>query len=157
MRLLAPLPTTSQVWISEENAYQRFVPGSTGWQAPRSGIAETEESSLVITGSCQAALLFSSVSPDVTRDDVRTLAEILVKQYSRTQTTSGGWVDVRALLDELGVSVLSRKIEDSSIRACCMVSPHHIPAIIHNEASPKFSKRIRPTIQPCPRTVSLDV
>lgn len=136
---------------------------------------EVDESPLVITGSCQAALLFSSVSPDVTREDVRTLAEILVDQYSRAPLSpklidmanypvldpavaaweqgydladkvhedldldlSHGWVDIVALLKGLGVSILSRKLEDCSIRACCMVSPHHIPTIIQNEASPYF-------------------
>lgn len=43
-----------------------------------------EESPLVITGSCYAALMFGSVSPTVSENDVRTLASVMVSQYSRT-------------------------------------------------------------------------
>jgi Zn-dependent peptidase ImmA (M78 family) len=47
-----------------------------------------EESPLVITGSCQAALLFSSASPTVTSDDVHALASVLISQYSRDAVTA---------------------------------------------------------------------
>jgi Zn-dependent peptidase ImmA (M78 family) len=36
---------------------------------------------LVLTGSCQAALLFGSVAPTVSEKDVRTLAQVLIEQY----------------------------------------------------------------------------
>jgi Zn-dependent peptidase ImmA (M78 family) len=42
-----------------------------------------DESPLVVIGSCHAALLFSSLSPTVTTEDVRTLASVLVEQYTR--------------------------------------------------------------------------
>jgi Zn-dependent peptidase ImmA (M78 family) len=41
----------------------------------------TESSPLVVTGSCQAALLFGAVAPTVTEADVLALAEILIQQY----------------------------------------------------------------------------
>ncbi|MGH3812370.1 MAG: ImmA/IrrE family metallo-endopeptidase [Pseudonocardiaceae bacterium] len=157
-----------------QNRWQEIVEALRGGgdDGAAEAALEVEKSPLVIVGSCQAALLFSSVSPDVTREDVRTLAAVLVDQYSgakisptladwASQTTldatipawtqgyelaeaahaeldldlSPGWVDIEALLEDLGVSILSRKLEDRSIRACCMVSPHHIPTIIKNEAS----------------------
>lgn len=42
---------------------------------------EVAESPLVISGSCHATLLFSSLSPTVSREDLRTLASVLVAQY----------------------------------------------------------------------------
>jgi Zn-dependent peptidase ImmA (M78 family) len=51
---------------------------------------------------------------------------------------SGGWVDMASLLRRLDVSVLSRKLEDPSIRACSVVGMHHIPSIIRNETSSFF-------------------
>lgn len=44
----------------------------------------TEETPIVLIGSCQAALLFGSVDPTISEGDVYTLAEVLLKQYSRT-------------------------------------------------------------------------
>jgi Zn-dependent peptidase ImmA (M78 family) len=41
----------------------------------------TEEATLVLSGSCQAALLFGSVAPTVSEKDVRTLAQVLIEQY----------------------------------------------------------------------------
>ncbi|MGH3870515.1 MAG: ImmA/IrrE family metallo-endopeptidase [Pseudonocardiaceae bacterium] len=136
---------------------------------------EVQESQFVIVDSSQVSCLFSSTSPDITPDDVRTLTAVLVDQYStdrvsselagRTNQTipdaaipaweqgydlaetahdefsldlSCGWVDIEALLKELGVAILSRRLEDSGIRACCMVGTHFLPTIIHNEASPYF-------------------
>ncbi|MER7165401.1 ImmA/IrrE family metallo-endopeptidase [Micromonospora sp. NPDC000207] len=42
----------------------------------------TESDSIVVTGSCHAALMFSSMSPTVTPNDVRTVTAVLVEQYS---------------------------------------------------------------------------
>lgn len=50
---------------------------------------EVEESSLVVRGSCHAALLFSSLSPTVTADDVRTLASVLTAQYTPGAVSTG--------------------------------------------------------------------
>jgi Zn-dependent peptidase ImmA (M78 family) len=44
----------------------------------------TEETPIVLIGSCQAALLFGSVDPTISEADVFTLAKVLLKQYSRT-------------------------------------------------------------------------
>lgn len=134
-----------------------------------------EESSLVITGSCHAALMFSSMSPTVSEKDVRTLATVMVEQYSRASITSGlaglsrpvtldsvmlpweqgydlaeaihselnldlssGWVDIVGVLDSLGVSILSRGLDDHDIRACCIAGERHVPAIVRNETSPFY-------------------
>ncbi|MDX5456572.1 ImmA/IrrE family metallo-endopeptidase [Micromonospora tulbaghiae] len=42
----------------------------------------TESSPLVVTGSCHVALMFSSMSPTVTENDVRTISAALIGQYS---------------------------------------------------------------------------
>lgn len=47
-----------------------------------------EDTPLVLTGSCQAALLFGSVSPTVSEVDVYTLGEVLIRQYSRSRSRS---------------------------------------------------------------------
>jgi len=49
----------------------------------------TEETPLVLVGSCQAALLFGSVSPTISEADVYTLGDVLIKQYSRTRNQDG--------------------------------------------------------------------
>ena len=51
-------------------------------QAVEAALA-TDETPLVLVGSCQAALLFGSVAPTVSEADVYTLADVLIKQYSR--------------------------------------------------------------------------
>jgi Zn-dependent peptidase ImmA (M78 family) len=51
-------------------------------QAVEAALA-ADETPLVVVGSCQAALLFGSVSPTVSEADVYTLADVLIKQYSR--------------------------------------------------------------------------
>ncbi|MFC7382099.1 ImmA/IrrE family metallo-endopeptidase [Sphaerisporangium rhizosphaerae] len=51
-------------------------------------VLAVEESPLVISGSCHAALLFSSVAPTITSEDVRTLASVLVERYSRDVDTT---------------------------------------------------------------------
>jgi Zn-dependent peptidase ImmA (M78 family) len=43
-----------------------------------------DERPLVLVGSCQAALLFGSVSPTISEADVHTLAEVLIRQYSQS-------------------------------------------------------------------------
>jgi Zn-dependent peptidase ImmA (M78 family) len=41
-----------------------------------------DSESLVVRGTCQAALMFGSVAPTISRDDARLLADVLVRQYS---------------------------------------------------------------------------
>lgn len=47
----------------------------------------TDDQPLFLAGSCQAALLFGSVSPTVSEADVITLADVLIKQYSRSRSS----------------------------------------------------------------------
>lgn len=177
LRELSPMPSRLQGSRSETEMRTRWaeivttLEGFGNEQAAAAALA-VEESPLVIAGSCQAALLFSSLSPTVTSDDVRTLASVLVEQYTgSTRPTridelvvdsplllavpaweqgydladavhtrlaldlSHGWVDIAELLGELGIAILSRKLEDRRIRACCLVGPHHAPTVIQNESS----------------------
>ena len=67
----------------------------TGWQrvrgslskvveAPRRAMLDVpDESPLVIIGSCHAALMFGSLAPDVSKEDVEELARTMVGLYSR--------------------------------------------------------------------------
>lgn len=58
---------------------------STGNDEAAAAALSVEESELVVNGSCHAALLFSSLSPTVTGEDVRRLALVLTAQYTRTE------------------------------------------------------------------------
>ena len=51
-------------------------------EGPRRAMLETSESPLVVTGSCQAALMFGSLAPDVREQDVLNLARTMVDLYS---------------------------------------------------------------------------
>jgi Zn-dependent peptidase ImmA (M78 family) len=54
------------------------------WRGPAVEAAfSTEGTALVLAGSCQAALLFGSVAPTVSENDVYKLADVLIRQYSR--------------------------------------------------------------------------
>ena len=48
----------------------------------RNALLEVRESPLVITGGCQAALMFGSAAPEVNEEDVRKLAQVMVDLYS---------------------------------------------------------------------------
>ena len=50
-------------------------------EGPRRAMLEASESSLVVTGSCQASLMFGSLSPNVRRGDVLELARAIVELY----------------------------------------------------------------------------
>lgn len=52
--------------------------------AARAALAVEERTPLVVTGSCQAALLFGSVSPAISESDVERLAALLIEQYDDT-------------------------------------------------------------------------
>ena len=139
--------------------------GSEG--AARAALA-VDASPLVITGSCQAALLFGAVAPTVTGDDVQALADVLIQQYEEgggTQANwsfarpasltldepawqqgydlaeelhdelqlNGSWIDIEAVLDQLGIVVLHRSFADLHIRAISLVGPHHVPTVVVND------------------------
>lgn len=58
---------------------RRVIGDSTA--AARAAFAVEERTPLVVSGSCQAALLFGSVSPTVSEADVQRLSALLVRQY----------------------------------------------------------------------------
>ena len=63
--------------------WRRAVKGlSTPDEKPRRAVLETVETPLVVTGSCHAALMFGSLAPDVTEQDVRTLARAMIGHYA---------------------------------------------------------------------------
>jgi len=100
---LAGLDTTSRAPQGSLAAYTRQV--RAGWQkirsvlenldlnAARAALAVEGSSPLVIQGSCQAALLFGSVSPNISEEDVRTLAQVLITQYDRQGTNHSRLLD----------------------------------------------------------------
>ncbi|MEO3809318.1 ImmA/IrrE family metallo-endopeptidase [Sphaerisporangium sp. B11E5] len=85
-----------------------------------------EQSSLVISGSCQAALLFSSTSPTVTRDDVHTLAAILVSQYTKNIVT--------AALEELS----EQTVPDPSLPA--WEQGYELAEQVHSQLGDRFAE-----------------
>lgn len=93
LREMAPMPSRLQGSISETEMRTRWYEivkslREVGGEDAAEAALEVNESPLVIAESCQAALLFSSVSPTVTHADVRTLASVLVEQYvGSAQTT----------------------------------------------------------------------
>jgi Zn-dependent peptidase ImmA (M78 family) len=163
-------------WSSAENAegmWHTVVASLTasGNQPAAAAALEVEEAPLVLAGSCQATLLFGSVAPTVSLQDVRTLADLLIELYSpvvsiteefaalrndiavarRSRTwkqgyelaeslsidlgLSGGYVDVAAVVERLGIPVLPRSLEDSAVRGCSIAGPNHRPALVHNVSS----------------------
>ncbi|MGW0854883.1 ImmA/IrrE family metallo-endopeptidase [Streptomyces sp. NPDC002690] len=75
---------------------------------------------LVVTGSCQAALLFGSVSPTISAPDVESLAALLIEQYD-------GSGEVHSLLEEYseGVSV--------SLRSPAWEQGYELAETLHDE------------------------
>ena len=160
---------TSNRW-SEVVTALRNVDG-----AAARGLLTVDSSPLVITGSCHAALMFSSVSPTITENDVRTIATALVERYSPDPVDldfdglgeptpldpavrpweqgyelaeaihleldldlSKGWVDIATAMERLGISLTTFRLDDTSIRACCIIGRHYQPTIIQNEKSPFY-------------------
>ena len=75
------------MWLAGQGTDQQTV--STGWQRVKNVISQLGEASravleipdrsrLVISGSCQAALMFGSLSPDVGEQDILPLARTMV-------------------------------------------------------------------------------
>jgi hypothetical protein len=91
LRTLPPFRGRLQGSSSEDEMHSRgeevvaTLEGSGNHEGAEAALA-VDESSLVISGSCHAALLFSSLSPTVTVEDVRTLVSVLIGQYSRHMT-----------------------------------------------------------------------
>lgn len=125
----------------------------------------------VVVGSCQAALLFGAVAPDVSAADVQRLAHLVIEQYAPGSETdelarlvkpvpvspdSPAWqdgyeraeetrealdlarnqpVDIRALLEQLGIEQRHEALEDATIRGVALASPEHRPTIVTNDRS----------------------
>lgn len=72
-------------WVAREieGVWQKVIQSlrSLGNERAAEAALATDSSPLVVTGSCQAALLFGAVAPTVTEADVLALAQILIRQY----------------------------------------------------------------------------
>lgn len=93
LRETAPLTGQLQGTMPEQEMHTRWLQivealKSTGDTAGALATLKVEESPLVITGSCHASLMFSSVTPTISEHDVRTLASVMVRQYSRKPVTN---------------------------------------------------------------------
>ena len=92
-------PGPRLMWLAGLGVGERAV--RNGWQraqeslskvadAPRRAMLEVpQESPLVIIGSCQAALMFGSLSPDVRQEDVEQIARKMVGLYSPDGESEG--------------------------------------------------------------------
>ena len=77
---LAGLGTTGR---GVQAGWRRAVEGLSDLAAkPRRALLEAEQTPLVVTGSCHAALMFGSLAPDVTAPDVQELARATVGLYA---------------------------------------------------------------------------
>lgn len=74
---------------------------------PRAASAalQAEQTDLVLTGSCQASLLFGSMAPDVSEHDVRTFARILLEQYAPDGVEEGA---LQRLSDDIPLDLATR-------------------------------------------------
>ena len=69
--------------LTVRTGWQRAVSHFAGLaEAPRRAMLEVSESPIVVTGSCQAALMFGSFAPDIREQDVLNLARTMVDLYS---------------------------------------------------------------------------
>ena len=77
---LAGLGTTGR---GVQVGWRRAMARLSGLAAkPRRALLEAEQTPLVVTGSCHAALMFGSLAPDVTAPDVQELARATVALYA---------------------------------------------------------------------------
>ena len=77
---LAGLGTTGR---GVQAGWRRAAGSLSGLAAkPRRALLEAEQTPLVVTGSCQAALMFGSLAPDVKAPDVRELARATIGLYA---------------------------------------------------------------------------
>ena len=76
---LAGLGTDEHTIHNGWRRVKRYLSGCA--EGPRRAMLETSESSLVVTGSCQASLMFGSLSPNVRKRDVLELARAIVELY----------------------------------------------------------------------------
>ncbi len=134
-------------------------------------ILESVQDDLVVHGSCQAALMFGSLSPTVSGADIELLAKKLVELYSpegdspklsaacrSVPLESSGdrawtqgymlaeellesldlprkneeWIDVEAIYKEFGIHTSEVRLDDRTIRAVAIASPHHTPTVLVN-------------------------
>ena len=139
---------------------------------PRRALLEAEETPLVVTGSCHAALMFGSLAPDVKARDVQELARATVDLYAPegdtgrigelgraapvAESASRPWdqgyelaeeihehfdgaferddcVDVKALIEALGVRIGTLDLSDEKVRGVSIAGPHHRSAILVNK------------------------
>ena len=59
-------------------------------EAPRRAMLEAKESPLVVTGSCQAAMMFGSLAPNIGEQDVLSLAQMMVDLYRTKEARKEG-------------------------------------------------------------------
>ncbi|GHG29672.1 ImmA/IrrE family metallo-endopeptidase [Streptomyces zaomyceticus] len=70
---------TKQAWLGVRQTIEQLRP-----DAARAALETDGHDPLVISGSCQAALLFGSVAPSVTQPDVLALSRMLVDQFDES-------------------------------------------------------------------------
>jgi Zn-dependent peptidase ImmA (M78 family) len=74
-------------WISIRDHYREQTPSPAFQAAFVEGVENRDN--LVLTGSCQAALLFGTTSPTISDEDVEVLVKLLIQQYAPTKPARG--------------------------------------------------------------------
>ena len=87
LSIMAGLGEKLNAWLPNYRKLQRHLAGFP--TACKSWFGGEGEDHLVLTGSCDGALMFGTASPTLQRDDVFALAEHLVKDSSRTKLPKG--------------------------------------------------------------------
>ncbi len=140
------------MWLAGQGTDEETV--RTGWDRVKDVISHLGEASravleipdrapLVVSGSCQAALMFGSLAPDIRQQDIPIsafdlpwsqgyeLAETLHEDLhmSFAQETS---VDIDRMVQELGIEVIPLELSDKDTRGVSIAGEDHRPGIVVN-------------------------
>lgn len=121
--------TVRDRWVATKKSLKQSLSGFG--RAPLDAMFEASQTRLVVTGSCQAALIFGSLAPDVKSEDVLTLARIMVELHAAEGHSAGNpmtvgeqpvegsmshpWSQGYALAEELHDNLDGRFIEDGFV------------------------------------------
>lgn len=125
----ADAKTVQDRWTATKRSLKQSLRGLG--RAPLDAMFEVSQSRLAVTGSCQAALMFGSLAPDVKREDVLALARIMVGLHSHDGHSAGNpesfghtpvegspsrpWSQGYTLAEELHERLGGRFIEEHSV------------------------------------------
>lgn len=90
----ADMPSNLDGWVHASWSKVQDILSRINPKAASAAMEFESGTPLVITGSCQAALLFGSVAPSISESDAEKLAQLLVDQYDPTGEIHTGLVHI---------------------------------------------------------------